>query len=188
MEPAHTVSSERDKYQQMWEVPQYRRYSPAEREAGPILKWLDKHACQHVLDFGCGTGRLALKLADEGYSVRMIDIAANCLDKRVQDNLGPALTFEQACLWSDEVTHIHGDAVICIDVLEHIPPDYVETVISTIRAAAPHGYCNAALYKDGFGQRIGKPLHLTVKPAAFWHSHFPYAQNIVRGNDAFMIW
>lgn len=174
----------------MWNVPQYRRYSPAEKELAPILKWLDRHACQHVLDFGCGTGRLALKLADAGYSVRMIDIADNCLDTRVRDNLSPALTFEQASLWSDEVAQIRGDAVICIDVLEHIPPDRIDTVVGIIKAAAPHGYCNAALYKDGFGQRIRKTLHLTVRPAGFWHEQFRSvdAECSVRGNDAFMVW
>ncbi len=174
----------------MWKVPQYRRYSPSEREYDRIKKWLDKHACQHVLDFGCGTGRLALKLSDDGYSVRMIDIADNCLDKKVQDNLGPALTFEQASLWSDEVSRIRGDAVICVDVLEHIPPNHVDQVIDTIKSAAPHGYCNAALYKDGFGQRIGQRLHLTIKPAGFWHQRFQsvQAECSVRGNDAFMIW
>lgn len=188
MESVHTVDSERQKYEQMWGVSQYRRFSPAEKEFDRVCKWLDKHAAQHVLDLGCGSGRLALKLAEKGYSVRMVDIAENCLDQKVRDNLSASLTFETDCLWSNSVWKMRADAVICIDVLEHIPPERVNEVVQNIRTAAPHGYVNAALYHDGFGARIGKKLHLTVKPAGWWHEQFPGAQHSVRGNDAWMVW
>lgn len=188
MEQKHTQSSETQKYEKIWDVKEYRRFSPAEKELKDVLAWLDKHAAQHVIDFGCGTGRLSMHLAEAGYSVRMLDIAGNCLDVNVERNLSHSLTFEQACLWSDDVGQMRADAVICIDVLEHIPPEFVPKVIENIKRAAPHGYVNAALYKDGFGQRIGMPLHLTVRPAGWWHEQFADARCSVRGNDAWMIW
>ena len=179
---------EREKYNKMWNVQAYRRTSPAERQKKSVLDWLNRHACSTVVDFGCGTGRLDLALSQEGYSVRMLDIADNCLDDQVRQNLGPGLTFETACLWSEEVSRIRADAVICLDVLEHIPTDKVDAVVENIRNAAPHGYCNAALYHDGFGKRINDTLHLTVKPAGWWHEKFPNTHWSVRGNDAWMVW
>lgn len=183
-----TQDSERLKYEEIWRVPGYRRTAPAELEFRNVTAWLEKHAARHVLDFGCGTGRLAKRLADAGYSVRMVDIAQNCLDKSVSGRLGADLTFEVDCLWSDSVAQMRGDAVVCIDVLEHIPEAFVDTVIENLRAAAPHGYVNAALYMDGFGSAIGKRLHMTVKPAGWWHAKFPWAECSVRRNDAWMIW
>lgn len=188
MEQTHSEASERLKYQKMWRVPQYRRFSPAEKEAERVLRWLDKHAAKHIIDLGCGSGRLALKIADAGYSVRMIDIAENCLDREVADNLSPSLTFETGCAWSTDVWRMRADAVICIDMLEHIPPEFVDDVVLNLHCMAPHGYVNAALYKDGFGQRIRERLHLTIQPAHWWHAKFPDAENTVRGNDAWMIW
>jgi len=185
---AHTVESERTKYQKMWEFTDYRKFSPAEKEYKKVLEHLKHHACENVLDLGCGTGRLAMKLADEGFSVRMVDIAANCLDQKVNEGLSTYLTFEQDYLWSDSVAEMRADCVICIDVLEHIPPEHVDKVCQTLRQAAPHGYVNAALYKDGFGKRIRDTLHLTVRPSMWWFDKFPDARHTVSGSDAWIVW
>lgn len=188
MEPQRIEDVERRKYQQMWGIREYRRYSPAEQELANVLAWLKKHEAKHVLDLGCGTGRLAKQLNERGYSVRMVDIAENCLDPSVRDALSDTLTFETTCLWSNEVWRMRADAVICIDVLEHIPEDRVTDVVLNLKTVAPHGYVNAALYKDGFGARIGQRLHMTVKPAGWWFERFSGCEQKVRGNDAWMIW
>lgn len=181
-------ATECDKYERMWNVFEYRRTSPAFKDLRRIKEWADKYALNHIVDFGCGSGRADKALSDAGYSVRMIDIAHNCLNKDVRESLSDTLTFETGCLWSDELKTVRGDGVICLDVLEHIPEEKVPAVVENIINAAPHGFVNAALYHDGFGKRIGKTLHMTVKPAKFWFDLFPHAECTQRGSDAWMVW
>lgn len=53
-----------------------------------------------VLDIGCGTGDLAVKLAQLGYKVTGVDVSAVAIDKAreraTQSNLAEAVKFEQA--------------------------------------------------------------------------------------------
>ena len=177
---------EREKYTKTWGQSWYRQNSPALRDLKHVRRWIDKHAIEHVLDFGCGSGKIDLCLRKDGRSVRMIDIAENCLDKETADALDSDLTFEVGCLWSDEMDSIRGDGVVCVDVLEHLPEDKVITVCEHIRNAAPHGYVNAALFPHRFK---GEDLHLTLKPASWWFELFPDATHSVRRNKhAFMVW
>ena len=179
--------SEHQKYATTWEDPWYRQNSPAQRSTTNIIGWLERHAIKNVVDLGCGCGRLDLELMEKGYSVRMIDIADNCLDEKVRRRLCADLTFETGCIWSDDVADVRADGVICIDVLEHLPPETVPAACASIRAMAPHGFVNAALFPH---VHRGQTLHLTVKDAHFWFKLFPEANHKVSpdGRHAWMIW
>lgn len=181
----HTQESEKDKYTETWNTAWYRQNSPALRDFRRIVAWAEKYNIQHILDFGCGSGKVDLALNDKGYSVRMLDIADNCLDRATKDALSASLTFETACLWDERVSQIRGDGVICIDVLEHLPEDKVDAVVDNILCAAPHGYCNAALFPHRYQ---GKELHLTLKPASWWFAKFPDARQSTNGKHAVMVW
>jgi len=122
-----------------------------------------------VLDAGCGTGRLSSRLLDAGFSVRALDIAHNCLDPEPREKLGD--DFYVGCLW--DVHSFRVDAVVCVDVMEHIPTEHVDDVLSNLYEWGAHGYCNVALFHDGFGRRIGETLHLTVKPVSWWLPKLP---------------
>jgi 2-polyprenyl-3-methyl-5-hydroxy-6-metoxy-1,4-benzoquinol methylase len=60
------------------------------------------------------------------------------------------------------------DFALSTDALEHLPPQTVEAVLANIRASAPHGYLLIATRPDRSGERVGRALHLTVKPAEWW--------------------
>jgi SAM-dependent methyltransferase len=45
-----------------------------------VLAIFKEHACERILDLGCGTGRHALRFAEEGFSVVGMDISATGLE------------------------------------------------------------------------------------------------------------
>lgn len=189
--PAPTVEEEREKYRQTWRDPLYRMASPAMRDHGEsILTWARQHDMKTIMDFGAGKGTLDLFLKENGLKVHMLDLAENCLDRDVREALDDDLTFEEICLWDDEMAGRHADGVICIDVLEHLPLAHVPTVVNYLRLTALHGYCNAALFPH---QVNGVELHLTLKSPKWWFQHFPEADHIVTEKDgmethAVMVW
>jgi SAM-dependent methyltransferase len=78
---------------------------------------VEEFGARSVLDLGCGTGTLALLLADRGFAVIGVDPAAGSLD------------FARAKPGADRVRWMHGDA-------RAVPPDVrVDMVVMTGNAA-----------------------------------------------------
>jgi 2-polyprenyl-3-methyl-5-hydroxy-6-metoxy-1,4-benzoquinol methylase len=118
-----------------------------------------------VIDFGCGTGRAALKIASAGHNVTLLDFAENCRDKDAE-----SLPFIKWDLTRPiEVKATYG---FCTDVMEHIPPLDVEAVITNIMRAAPRTFFNISTVPDELGVLIGQHLHLTVRPHKWWRETF----------------
>ena len=155
---------EAEKYQQMWDMPEYRKYAPGEhlaQEAAQTWTLPGK-----VIDFGAGTGRGALRLHRAGFAVVMLDFTDNSLDEEVRHELGPNFKFLQTDLSGD--IFVKADYGFCTDVMEHIPEDQVDAVLTNIQKATNHGYLNISTIPDGFGEKIGETLHVTVKPWDWW--------------------
>lgn len=174
------AQSEQAKYERMWEVSQYRSYSPGEKTL-PAIEGLMKEGSS-VADFGCGTGRAAQRLRSRGFDVTGIDFAQNCLDKDVD------IAFKQACLW-DLPSDMLFDYGFCTDVMEHIPPNKVNATLKCIHGATRAGtFFQIATFKDRFGEQIGERLHLSVQPAEVWESvlkkFWPQVTMISGGRDA----
>lgn len=161
---------ERDKYRAMWLRDEYRQVAPGEHAAMTFIQQARLPANADVIDFGCGTGRGALMIALMGGArVTMLDFADNCLDPEVRQattTQGDRLKFELADL-TRPIPH-HAAYGYCTDVLEHIPPADVQKVLRHILAAAEHVFFSISCVEDKLGALIGEPLHLTVKPAAWW--------------------
>ena len=123
--------SERDKYEKLWgEHKQYRAIAPGEQLADHFLAIAKPHPHQTVYDFGCGTGRGAARIAKRCRVVGF-DFAENCRDESVKD----AFEFRR----HDLTRPIEGEIAdfgYCTDVLEHIPPADVPTVLKNIVTAA----------------------------------------------------
>lgn len=159
--PRETLA-ERDKYERMWAIDGYRELAPGELCAEEFLALAKPHGAT-VIDFGCGTGRGALKIHEAGSPVIAMDFSENCLDAaaKVLPFIRHDLT-EPVGLWAP-----YG---YCTDVMEHIPTADVERVLENVLAAADTVYFQIATVEDAFGQVIGETLHLTVRPHAWWKS------------------
>ena len=161
-----TAERERRKYERMWtEIPNYRTNSPGEKLVAQFLREAAWNKGDTLIDCGAGTGRASKRLADAGLNVLMVDITRTATDDGID------LPFFAACLWELPLPVLNQrfDWVYCCDVLEHIPTEHVDETLDGLQAMTGKGaFLQIALFNDGFGQRIGQPLHLTVKPAAWW--------------------
>lgn len=162
--------TEQQKYQLMWARDEYRRVVPGAQIAPEFLNIARPKAGSTVIDFGCGTGEGALMIALlGGIRVEMLDFAANCLDEDVRSALttqAHALSFRQHDLTQQvPLAAEHG---FCTDVMEHIPPEQVDLVLTNILQAARHVFFQISCVDDSCGKLIGHALHLSVHEPAWW--------------------
>lgn len=154
-------AAEQRKYERMWGEAAYRERSPGERIAQ--IAWDEMKPEGTMCDFGCGTGRAANWFAQRGIEVTGFDIAGNAMT----EHSGP---FVQGTLW-DMPEFGEFDYGYCCDVMEHLPPETIEAslngIASRVRKAA---FFQIALFECHMGKTIGEHLHLTVRPAKWWHA------------------
>ncbi|MGQ9367310.1 tetratricopeptide repeat protein [Azospirillum sp. ST 5-10] len=167
------AEAENAKYRAMWAVDAYRVVSPGQEQARrfDLAGLLRPYGVRTILDAGCGSGKTSqyiMTSAPGEFEVFGFDIAENCLDPFFDAIKDRYLTV--GCLWRRDDFPRDYDAVVCTDVLEHIPPDKVPAVLSNLRAVCRRvAYLGIALFADGFGpQELGEPLHLTVEPPDWW--------------------
>lgn len=159
---------ERDKYTEIWSnVPEYRNWSPGMENVQRFLNVLEpSRVDKTLLDIGCGEGKAGLEFEKLGFKVNWIDITDAALSQDV-----PRDKFLQGPLWDISVFPI-SDYGFCCDVMEHIPSEYSMLCLHNIINSCRTTWFNIALVPDSFGQTIGKPLHLTVRPFAWWRDQF----------------
>lgn len=159
----NTEMAEHDKYKELWNLEEYRAYSPGEHCAETFIEWAQPAG--RVIDFGCGTGRGSLVLERHGLEVTCIDFTANSRDPAAQH-----LPFMQHDL--TKPLDIRAEWGFCTDVMEHIQPECVDAVISNIMAVSQAVFFQISTVPDSLGGLIGQDLHLTVRPHAWWHDKF----------------
>jgi len=155
--------SERNKYQLVWQFDCYREYSPGEQAVETFIEVAKPHGL--IIDFGCGTGRASLELARRGHDVLLIDFADNSRDDAAIDLPFIEWDLTKPC-------PARGNFGLCCDVMEHIPPGDVATVIRNIMDAGRSVFFQISTVKDSFGALIGADLHLTVRDHKFWRGQF----------------
>lgn len=155
-------TTEREKYQKAWSFPGYREVSPGECSVPLFLKIAAPEDVT-IIDFGCGTGRAALKIRDAtGCPVIGMDFTDNSRDMEAS-----TLPFVQHDL--TEPIPIKAGIGYCSDVMEHIPPQYVQIVIQNIMESVPLCFFQIATFPDIQGEKvIGSPFHLSVHPFDWW--------------------
>ncbi len=156
---------EADKYREMWSHSEYRVLAPSLDHVGPAIVELGLRAGDTLVDFGCGTARATKEFEDAGLTVLGIDIAPNALERNIY--------FVEASLWQETIVPVcrafDAHWGFCVDVMEHIPPEKVDAVLSNIAKSVSRGaYFCVDYVRDEMGILIGQPLHLTVRSPAWW--------------------
>jgi len=157
---------EAQKYGQLWGMPEYRKVAPGESLSIYFLQQAKPKIGSHVIDFGCGTGRGAARLLQAGMKVTMLDFTRNCLDENVRGLLSETFQFKKHDL--ETPSPVIAEYGFCSDVMEHIPPNKVNTVLDNILRAAKHVFFAISTTEDACGKLIGEELHLSVHPYEWW--------------------
>lgn len=145
----------------MWSHPAYRVVAPGAWAVPTFLEVANPKPGETVRDLGCGTGRAGLGLKAVGLDVTQYDFAENCRDQ------GNDLPFVLHDL-THPVKGLPADYAYCCDVLEHIPTEDVVKVLTHVVRAGRRAFLQISCTEDHMGALIGEPLHLTVKPYAWW--------------------
>jgi len=178
--PKTDIMSEQDKYQEMWAHEQYRSIAPGEQIAPEFLNIARPRNGAKIIDFGSGTGRgsraiaILANLAGIDVDIEMLDFADNALDEDVaelckQDGT-TKIRFTQHDL--TKPVPFAAEYGFNTDVMEHIPPEQVDLVLTNILQAARHVFFQISCVDDACGKLIGHALHLSVHEPAWWKKKF----------------
>lgn len=112
-----------------------------------------------VVEIGCGNGRFIAAIARSGTKAVGVDWAK----APSIDSLPHGADFKVCNIITDDIPT--GDLICSADVLEHIPSDDIETVLSKILKAGPRQFHVISCYDDGHS-------HLTILPPYMWLNLF----------------
>lgn len=166
------LEAEKAKYWRVWQHKSYRRNSPGERHAAYFLFRTDRELGDTAIDLGCGTGRAGKFLADYkkktlAGEIKKINVTLfDLIDAREVD-----LPFIQGNIWDLQVPVF--DWILCCDVLEHMPPQYVDqTLDGMARITRKGGLLTIAHFANSTAEfddmDVIEDLHLTIEPVSWW--------------------
>jgi SAM-dependent methyltransferase len=162
--PVQLKRREREKYERMWAISQYRENDQAVGQAARFCEWVPIPKGSTIVDLGCGHGYASRFFFERGMRVIAVDIA----DSSIEAGNRALVEFICGTMW-DLPRSIITDYGFCVDVMEHIPPARVGATLSAIkRSVRREVFFDISLRKDGYGKLIGETLHLTVRPVEWW--------------------
>jgi SAM-dependent methyltransferase len=173
------AAAETAKYERIWGYEEYAVCSPGEDLVEAFLEIARPAPGASVIELGCGTARAGLALRSAGLAVTLLDLTDAGLDPAARVELADKLI--KAPLWG----HWPGDYDFgyCVDVMEHIPPEYTMLVLDRIMARCRRAFFQICLIQDGFGRLIGEPLHLTVMPFQWWRDRLAEFGTLTEARD-----
>jgi len=167
--------NEKAKYDLVWrDYPSYRDCSLGEAFASFFFESFkgEIRAGQTLIDFGCGTARVAKDFLVKGLNVTLVDISPYSLDEEMRNLIHlftNQICFVQACLWQLPASLKSAYWIYCCDVLEHISEEYIDPVLEAMAKRMRFGgYFSICLQEDLSGQKLNRPLHLTVREKPWW--------------------
>lgn len=125
--------------------------------AGHIVRTLD---VKTVLDVGCALGILVDELRSRDIDARGIDISPWA----IANSVAPDFCTVGSILDAPKQRY---DMVICIEVVEHLPPEQAEQAIDTLCSYAP-----MVLFSSTPIDEEQDPTHLNVQMPVYWNAFF----------------
>ena len=124
----------------------------------------------HVLDVGCGIGKNAAYLCDQGINVHGIDIAMTLNDDMYTFKEGTRnkFYFTQNASWS--MAPGEYDFVVCTFLLENLPFVKIDPTLYLIdKGMKKGGFFAIATELEPYGPKhLNKQLHRTVQTGRYW--------------------
>lgn len=130
--------------------------------AETVVALIHEYDASSVLDYGCGQGSLK---------------------RAVMALPRPGLRFDEydPAIEGKNGLPSFADLVVCTDVLEHIEPERLETVLGHLRLLARQAAFVVVSLKDSNKVLAdGRNAHLIIRPANWWKKHFEAAGFTIR--------
>lgn len=148
-------------------------HGPASEAFGQVLS--DLYHPKTAIEFGCGTGGTMHRLMLDGVEVTPTDFTRDAQPFLARRSPALAESFTPIDL-SCKQTRFKApyDLAICIEVLEHLPPEAADTAVETIAASATRAVVTACPPTQRTVERArrGDTLHLNEQPFAYWVEKF----------------
>lgn len=188
------VTRERELYEEVFQaIPTYRDFSPGQEYAPMFAQmvrergWLQDTPSPMIIDAGCGTGKGALALAEEGLPVSLM---CDLTYFGVEDAARP-IPFREAVLWKPLIPQLgylglggRADFLYCCDVMEHLPKEYTMLAIAQMLAVTRKAlFLSISLKHDRMGAWLGTSLHKTVESFVWWRDNLKEVGEVLEARD-----
>ncbi len=143
-------------------------------EEAAVLRCLAGLRRGRILDAGCGVGRMSLRLLRRGHEVVALDFAAGrLLHLRALADGRPQLNCAVAELTHAPLRACHFDAVVCLQVLEHLPtPELRQALLDRLRLALlPGGRLVLTVYNYNRARRRAGAPDARHDSGIFYHCY-----------------
>ena len=174
-----TESLEQEKYQQMYNAG-YSHHSNLKKD---IVQFISRYLNEFhtAIDIGCGTGKYAHYLQEKQKKMVLgVDI--------VNEIKFPNIRFKNQFAWNLDTK---VDLIYAIDLMEHIPMHMISSSIEAISKHCKIFIADVSTIVDKLGDKIGKRLHVTVRPVQWWIERFAETFNEVKilktASDGFFV-
>lgn len=130
----------------------------------PILETLKSRKAQTVCDAGCGCGAYVRRLAQQGFTVKGFDVSGRAVEiaEDILEKSGLTAELRAASVLKTGYPDNEFDAVVCRDVLDHIPKEEAkQTVRELCRITKPGGIILLTL--DGLDEEYQKEPHTVTE-------------------------
>jgi len=126
-----------NRFDLLWDTPMVTtELAPRDFELCQVLEWIGNPTGQRILDAGCGKGKFVSYLAGRGGKVIGIDRTERFI--HIAQKNAPEAIFQVASLTKLPFADNTFNAVLCIEVLQHIP-DYWKAIEEMTRVLRKNG-------------------------------------------------
>jgi len=168
---------EADKYEEMYSLKEYSDVSPGRMWSDFFVRMARPKPGDTMIDFGTGTGKAAHTFEFKyGMEVKCVDL----MDFRSE---GMDIPFIKNTIWDKEILKLECDYAFCLDMMEHIHPEFSMLVVSNILHTCKFAFFGVSFQGEGFGKLIGEEPHVNVKPFVWWRQRFAEIGEIIDCRD-----
>lgn len=139
-------------------------YAERKEQADPILETLKSRKAQTVCDAGCGCGAYVRRLAQQGFTVKGFDVSGRAVEiaEDLLEKSGLTAELRAASVLKTGYPDNEFDAVVCRDVLDHIPKEEAKQAVRELcRITKPGGIILLTL--DGLDEEYQKEPHTVTE-------------------------
>lgn len=139
-------------------------YAERKEQADPILETLKNRKAQTVCDAGCGCGAYVRRLAQQGFTVKGFDVSGRAVEiaEDLLEKSGLTAELRAASVLKTGYPDNEFDAVVCRDVLDHIPKEEAKQAVRELcRITKPGGIILLTL--DGLDEEYQKEPHTVTE-------------------------